>query len=156
MRLNRILPAVLVASSLGLIGCDEGGSTEPEISQFAGVWTATTVQYTAHADAQRTLDIVPLGGGLSLNIDSDGDFSGTLTFPGEDPIPLTGSVTLVGNNQADIDFVWPGGVTPPIDDFRATYSLQGDNLTFTRPSTIFHFPGQSAPEEASLVIIMER
>lgn len=156
MRLNRILPVVLVGSSLGLIGCDEPGPSEPEISMFAGAWTATTVQYTAHADAQRSLDIVQFGGALSLNIDSDGDFSGSLTFPGEDPIPLSGSVTLVGNNQADIDFVWPAGVTPPIEDFRATYTLQGDNLTFTRPSTMFHFPGQSAPEEASLVIIMER
>ena len=156
MRLNRIVPALVVASSLGLIGCDGNGTTEPQISMFAGAWTATTVQYTSHEDAQRSLDIVPLGGGLSLDIDTEGDFTGSLTFPGEDPIPLSGSVTLVGSNQADIDFVWPGGVTPPIEDFRATYTLQGDNLTFTRPSTMFHFPGQSAPEEASLVIIMER
>jgi hypothetical protein len=153
---RRLVPAVLLASVAALVACDDD-VTGVQIADFQGTWTATTIQYTAHADASRNLNIVPLGGGLTLTIDAAGNYSGTFTFPGEPPIPITGSVTLVSDTEADIVFNWPPAVTqPPITDFRAQFNLQGNNLTFTRQSAVFQFPGQPQPETVSLVIIMTR
>lgn len=156
MRLRRIIPIIALSGAVALVACDDD-PTGIQISDFAGSWTASVVQYTAHADASRQLDIVSVGGGLTLVVGSDGTYSGTFTHPQLGTIPITGSVTLVSDTEADIVFNWPEAVTtPPITDFRAEFELQGDNLTFSRPSTVFHFPSQEAPEAASLVIIMSR
>jgi hypothetical protein len=58
-------------------------------------------------------------------------------------------------------FTWPTAelqANPPIDDFRATYTLQGDNLTFSRTDATFHFFmfGQEEAEPANLLIVMSR
>lgn len=163
MQLNRALSISLLAGAVALAACDDDDVTGPVIADFQGNWTASAVTYTAHADATRQANIVALGGGLTLNVAANGTYEGVLTLPtagGPQPIPITGSVTLVPgtDNQADIVFNWPQGVPPQIDDFRATYTLQGNNLTFTRSDATFHFFmfGQAEAEPANLLIVMSR
>jgi hypothetical protein len=158
MQWNRVLTISLLAGAATVAACDDpiGPLT---ISDFQGNWTASSVTYTAHADPARAVDIVPLGGGLTLNLDAAGNYQGVLTLPtaqGPQPIPITGTVTLVSDTQADIVFNWPQGVPPQIDNFRATFTLQGNNLTFSRTDTSFHFFGQEAAEPANLLIVMSR
>lgn len=163
MQFNRVLSISLLAGAVTLAACDDDVSG-PQIADFQGNWTASAITYTAHADANRQLNIVSVGGGLTLNLDSDGDYSGTLRLPtaaGPQDIPITGSVTLVSDTQADVEFNWPTAelqANPPIEDFRATYTLQGDNLTFSRTDATFHFftHGQAGPEDANLLIVMSR
>lgn len=162
MQLHRSLSVSLLAAAVALAACDDDISG-PVISDFQGNWTASAVTYTAHADASRQANIVALGGGLTLNLTANGTYDGVLTLPTADgpmDIEITGSVTLVPgtDNQADIVFNWPQGIPPQIDDFRATYSLQGNNLTFSRTDATFHFFmfGQEDPEPANLLIVMSR
>jgi hypothetical protein len=162
MQWNRVMSIGALVGAVALAACDDDVDL-PHISDFEGNWTASAVTYTAHADATRQVNIVALGGGLTLNLAADGTYAGVLTLPtatGPQPIPITGTVTLVpgSDNQADIVFNWPQGVPPQIDDFRATYSLQGNNLTFSRSDATFHFFmfGQTDPEPANLLIVMSR
>lgn len=162
MQWNRVMSIGVLVGAVALAACDDDVDL-PVISDFQGNWTASAVTYTAHADATRQANIVALGGGLTLNLEADGTYAGVLTLPtaqGPQPIPITGTVTLVpgSDNQADIVFNWPQGVPPQIDDFRATYSLQGNNLTFSRTDATFHFFmfGQEDPEPANLLIVMSR
>jgi hypothetical protein len=157
MRFPRAARLAALMAGVALFAACDDDLTGLVISDFQGTWNATAIQFTAHADASRTLNLVPLGGGLVLTLDANGNYSGTFTIPGEQPIPITGTVTLVSDTQADIVFNWPPVVTePPIANFRAEFELRGNNLTFTRQSALFHFPGQPQPETSSLVIVMRR
>jgi len=161
MQWNRVLTISLLAGAVTVAACDDDPVGPLTISDFQGNWTASSVTYTAHADPARAADIVALGGGLTLNLDAAGNYQGVLTLPtaeGPQPIPITGTVTLVSDTQADIVFNWPQGVPPQIDDFRATFTLQGNNLTFSRTDASFHFFmfGQAAAEPANLLIVMSR
>jgi hypothetical protein len=157
MRFPRAALSVALIATVALTSACDDDLTGLVISDFQGTWTATAIQFTAHADPSRTLNLVPLGGGLVLNLDANGNYTGTFSVPGEQPIPITGTVTLVSDTQADIVFNWPAAVTePPIANFRADFELRGNNLTFTRQSTTFPFPGQPGPEPSSLVIVMRR
>lgn len=164
MKLMRAAAFGLLAATVGLAGCDDDDDpTGPDISAFAGTWTATEIRYTSNQDPNRQLEITnPLvGGGLTLDIEVDGDFTGTITIPGAGTFNLKGDVTLEGDNEADVDFDWTGSPfenapQKPIEDFTATYVLQGNNLTFTRTDATFHFPGRPAPESSTVVITMVR
>jgi hypothetical protein len=160
MQWNRVLTISLLAGAVTVGACDDP-IAPLTISDFQGNWTASSVTYTAHADPTRGADIVALGGGLTLNLNAAGSYQGVLTLPtaqGPQPIPITGTVTLVSDTQADIVFNWPQGVPPQIEDFRATFTLQGNNLTFSRSDASFHFFmfGQEEAEPANLLIVMSR
>lgn len=164
MRLPRAaLTLLLLAALTGACGDDDDddGTGVPNVSIFAGTWTATSIRYTSVSTQSRTLDVAQLGGGLTLIITSNGAFSGTFKLPtaqGVQTIPITGQVAVQSATQARVDFNWPGALAqnPPITNFNATFAMQGNNLTFTRPDATFQFPGQAAAEAAVLVIAMTR
>ena len=94
-----------------------------------------------------------------MNITSTGTFTGTLTIPGIGAIPISGAVELEGSNSAEVDFNWSAPFdpnNPPIDDFTATYTLNGNTLVFTNPDADFQFPGQAAAEASVALITMTR
>jgi hypothetical protein len=164
MRLTRLLFVPLLMGGLS-VGCgDDDPPAGPNVSQFAGTWNATAITYTSLGTPTRTLNVFTAANArLNMVIASDGTFSGTFNLPqlSPQPIPMTGRITLQGTNMGAIDFTWPAAVEasptgPPITDFTATYTLSGNQLTFTRPTTVFQFPGQAAAENSSLVIAMTR
>lgn len=157
MRPNRLLFLPLLVGALAA-GCGDDGPTGPKISDFAGTWNATSITYTSIGTPTRTLNVYAAAGArLGLVITATGSFTGNFLVPPNPNIPITaGQLTLQGTNMANIDFTWPAGIPEPISDFVATYTMSGNNLTFTRPTTTFQFPGQPAAEASSLVIAMVR
>ena len=155
MSFTRTAVAALMIGSLAMSACsdDDEDPTGPEVSQFAGAWTATNIRYTSQSTPSRTLDATQVGGALTMQITAAGSFSGSITIPGVGTLPLSGQITLEGDNEAEVDFQ-PD--SPAIDDFTATYTLNGNTVVFTNPDASFQFPGQAAAEASVVVITMVR
>jgi hypothetical protein len=170
MRATHAAVSMILAATLVLGACGDDDPTGPSISAFAGAWSANSIRYTSTANQQRTLDIAAaqVGGGLTMDINNTGGFTGLFTLPvpgvGAVPIPIEGNVALQGATRASVTFDWSNSQlpapfspqNPPIANFTADYTLQGNTLTFTRDDAVFHFPGQPAPEQTVLVIAMVR
>jgi hypothetical protein len=154
MRLRRVLPAVVLLGAFGMSACDDDDVTGPTVAQFQGSWTASSIVYTNPDNS--THDLVALAPGtiLSLDIAANGTFTGLFHVPGTafDNLPMTGEISNVTTTQADVSFDWGGFPVPPINDFTATYTLQGNFLTFVNPSTT----NPLTQAEASVAINMTR
>jgi hypothetical protein len=124
---NRAMRAVLLLSVAGLAtACD---STDPS-SSIAGTWVATSFIVTEVGEP--TIDVLALGGGLSIAIAGNSTTTGTLTIPGEllgggpdFTVSMAGTAVHNGNtvefNQAADSFVRD-----------VAWTLQGNTLHGTR------------------------
>jgi hypothetical protein len=155
MKLARTL-GVLTLAVFAVAACDDDDTTGVEIDSFAGLWNATQFEYTD--DSGRTLpgtstppsiDLISSGGSVTLDVDANGEFAGSLVAPGLTPeggVPISGMISLVNDNTLSIDFdattlaiVCPTPEACLFESFDATYNLNGDVLTFVNDDTEFDF-----------------
>lgn len=165
MRFNRAAVALMLIATAGLGACsdddDDDGLTAVVVADFKGTWDANSIRYTSKADASKSFDIVNAGGDLVMNIAADGSFNGEFKLPnpqgGIAKIPMSGKITITGNNQAHVDLTWPTQQlqdNPPVTDFDATFTLSANALQFRRDPTSFTFPTTpSQTNEASILVI---
>jgi hypothetical protein len=115
---------VLVACSDGATEASGDGATEVNsITDLAGRWEATRVEFTVIADPQQTAELIQQGGSLVLVIENDGSYRQEVMFPGDNDLEHDeGIVELTGDSLV---FDYPAG------DGRVSfaYTLFGEVLT---------------------------
>ena len=145
---------VLALSAFVFTACDD--ATGVEVADLEGNWSATQFEYIDSNVSGFSLDAISdAGGSLTLDVAADGSFTGTLSIPGLTVNPNTGeTITLpiggsfsINGDTLSIDFDSTTEGYGLFGDFDATFTLDGDVLTFTNPATTFDFP--DAIEEAA-------
>jgi hypothetical protein len=91
-------------------GGDNGTAPEPlTIADFAGTWNVTAYTAVSSDNPQLQFDLLAVGGSLTTTVQSNGSFTGEVTFP--DPatselqtIPIQGAFSLVSQTDVRIEF----------------------------------------------------
>lgn len=143
---ERMGAALLIAALLGGCGSDDPAAPEPE--EITGLWTATRVEYVERP-AGADVELVALGGGVTLDLDRSGDFTYALTPPGEAVQTTVGAWVLDG----DVLRLTPLGM-PFSWEFDAT--LSAGELTLAGASVEYDFDDDGTPEQATLNLTLER
>jgi hypothetical protein len=147
-RVGRILrPALVLLSVAGLTsGCGE--STSP--SGIAGTWVATSFQFTQVGQAP--VNVLALGGAMSITIAANNATSGTLTIPGsliggsDLSLSMAGTAVRTGNtvefDQAADSFVRDVAFTLAGNTMQGTYTNSGVtvDVTLTRQASATAYP----------------
>lgn len=141
-----------------------------QVSDLAGTWNVTKWEYRLDADPGTFVDVVTVGFGATLTIQSDGSYTGTLTIPGVGNVPIAGVITIE-DNVLSLGFAAPVKIPPgcttactlnldPADPaIFETVVLSGNQLTVT--GTDFSWPalglpGEPAGQPANLTISLVR
>lgn len=140
--------------SMILVNC-ESNSTNPTENIDANVpagavgdWDAGSYIITNTANPVEQVDLIQEGINLYLTIQSNGNYSSTLTFPVDPTETETGRLTFV-NNVVTVD--------PSDDDpFPMTYVLIDSILTLVDANSSFDFDDDGMDEPASETIILVR
>jgi hypothetical protein len=128
--------AVLLAAILA--GC----STPHTITaaDFVGTWTATKWTETEVASPYTTIDVIAAGGTWTFTILSDGSYTGTVNTPGIGTSPVSGTSTIVDNNNM---VVHQGAQI-----YHISYTLLGNTWTLTHTDGTYDFgSGQQASRQ---------
>ena len=98
LRRRHAIHAIALCGTFG-VACGDGPAEVNSITDLAGRWEATRVEFTVIADPQQTADIIQEGGALVLVIEDDGSFRQETTFPGDtEPEINVGTVRLTGDS----------------------------------------------------------
>ena len=118
--------ATLVLAAALAAGCGDNDNTGPTLSDLAGNWSATKAQFTLDANPAISLDVVQVGGTVTLVVTNDGKFTFTGALPGAPgPIVVTGTWEIDGNKvtvTSDED---------PDNPVTGTFSLSNDKNTLS-------------------------
>ena len=133
------------ASMLGLVmlamtACDD--ATGVEVADLAGSWNATRFEYSDDANPTFSIDAISdAGGSVTLDVQESGAFSGMIDIPGLTPqaLPIGGTFSIDGDTLT-VDFDAQTESYGLFGDFTASFSLNGDVLTFINTDTTFDFP----------------
>jgi hypothetical protein len=135
-----------VSFSIAILpGCGDDNGIAPEpltIADFAGTWNCTAYTAVGSDNPQLQFDLLAVGGSLTATVQSNGSFTGEVTFP--DPatsepqtIPIQGSFSLISQTLVRIEF---NPEIPPIlttDTFE--FTLSGNTLTLHDDASPFDF-----------------
>ncbi|CAN5885166.1 hypothetical protein BH24GEM1_BH24GEM1_05570 [soil metagenome] len=98
LRRRHAIHALALCCTFG-VACGDGLTEVDSITDLAGRWEATSVEFTVIADPQQTADIIQEGGALVLVIEDDGSVRQETTFPGDtEPEIDLGTVRLAGDS----------------------------------------------------------
>ena len=148
--------AALVSVGLMVAGCeddDDGGDGGAPVVQadLAGTWTATQFQVTSADNPLLSLDLIALGGSLTVTVDTDGNFTGQAAVL--DPatfqtvtVPLAGRFMLVDQDMLTIDF--DPDIPPFFTDDTMDFSLEDGTIHLYDDTTDFDFDGDGNGESA--------
>ena len=147
--MKRLLLVPLLFVALSVPGCggddDDNGGTGPDlitIADFAGTWNATEFRATSLDDPQIQFELVAAGGSMTITVQPDGAFTGTVSFPDPDTgqivtIPVSGTFTLVSQTEVEADFALE--IPPLLEDTTVEFELVGNTLTLHEDVTTFDF-----------------
>jgi NDP-sugar pyrophosphorylase family protein len=103
------------------VACGDGPTEVDSLTDLAGRWEATRVEFTVIADPQQTAEIIQQGGSLVLVIEDDGSFRQETTFPGDPDLEIdAGIVELTGDSLV---------FNPVGETVSFAYTLSGEVLT---------------------------
>ena len=150
--------ALLTVLAIPLLawGCDDDSPPmapdEVPLADFAGTWVQTKWEYTTMAGPDQSVDLIAMGYEVTLTIDVNGRFDGTVSVPGPPPGVLTvgGDFTIDGDRISIINDDLPG------QEFVGTFALAENNdpiagrrttliMTFNDSAYDFDGDGQSEP-----------
>ena len=146
-----------LAAAVGLLflaptGCgDDGVGAEDPFADLAGTWRASAFRYTRVArPEQPPVDLIALGGDLTLEISEDGRLLMTTREVGSDTSDaVLGAGRIVGGGQLQLD---TGGGEPVTLD----YVLAGTFLRLTGRFTFGPFTFGGEPEHVDLDAVLFR
>ncbi|MFH1679773.1 MAG: hypothetical protein ABIH26_03915 [Candidatus Eisenbacteria bacterium] len=154
----RFVAIALVASFLLIWGCggDDGDNgMEPDlitIEDFAGTWNAAAFQMTANANPAMMLDLIAIGGSLTMISGATGAFTATALIPNPqtmelDTIPLAGYYSLLSQDSVTIAFT--PEIPPLFTDLSVLFTLDEDTLDILNEDTLFDFDEDGTEEETT-------
>lgn len=156
MKLLRTLVAPLLAVTF-MVGCSDSIGSDPigpestpeEIAAaLNGTWNATSFVFTNVANTSETFDLIANGGSFSLTITADGQFTGTLTSPGENET-FSGTYVAQGTNLILTDAMEPN------DPETVSFTLSGNTLTIDSDD-VFDFDDDGVDEPATSRLVLQR
>lgn len=145
--MKHLASGALAVMLMGIVACSE--STGVSVDDLAGTWSATQFLFTNPANAAQTYDMIAAGGSLSLTVQPNGDYSATMTVPGNAPEAFTGTISVEG----DILTLAESGHGSPTP-YNASRS--GNTLTLTTDDELFDFDEDGTEELASLRLVLVR
>jgi hypothetical protein len=138
----------LVAALALVGGCDSDGATEPPAG-LAGTWDATKVEFVRVANPSQKIDVVPLGGALTLTLAETGTFTVLVAFPGDAPW------TTAGTWQASSDVLTLNYTSGLSGTHQFDMMLSGNTLSLNGAHTEFEFVDE-VEEDALLNLVLSR
>jgi hypothetical protein len=148
--LRRLAPATAFAGLL--LGSACLASTDVELPELVGDWTATEARVADPANLNETLDIIALGWEAGISIEADGIYTFTILKPGEVPDVRTGTVTV--ENGKDLVLTNEQGQTG-----RGEVFLEDDQVAFMFDEftgITGDIYGTGEPIPVTLLLVMER
>ena len=139
---------VLVLSVLALTACDDDDATGVDTADLAGMWNATEFAYTddtgrtfPNSSEPLSIDAIDVGGTVTLDVESDGQFTGTINIPTltDGDQAIGGTITVLTADSLAIEFDQPTLELGLFDSFEAEFTLGADVLTFINRDTSFDF-----------------
>lgn len=126
-------------------------ATGTTVADVVGAWEATEFRFVSSPTPTDTIDVIALGGGLSVTLDPDARYTLLLEMPGELPEIQYGVMMIVGDMMFMLDDVDPG------DPGILEYGLVGGTITLLGADVIdFDDPPDGIDDPAVLEIVLER
>lgn len=148
--LRRLAPAAAFTSLLLAGACL--ASTDVELPELVGDWTASEARVADPANLNETLDVIALGWEAAISIGADGTFTFTILKPGEAPDVRTGTVAV--ENGKDLLLTNEQGQTGKGEVF-----LEHDQVAFMFDEftgITGDIYGTGKPIPVTLLLVMER
>jgi hypothetical protein len=143
MRDPRTVTLASLAAAL-VLACGPSGPSEEEL---VGTWRADRIEYVS-TSGLGSVDIVPLGGGLTLELDADG--TAVLTF------------TRVGGHVDVIPGTWESSIDVlkfilgPGSDWSWDMSMETGRLHLSGIGTSWDFDGDGTQDQADWNLVLTR
>lgn len=152
--MRRATALLMSAALLAGAACSDDDPTGPDDAElFVGTFVATSMIFTPDGGGS-PIDVIPFGASLTVTIDAQGDFSWTLTPPGQPAENEVGTLDVDASaHTVTVDFQ-----DPEADDIFADYSFSADGevLTLQADDVQFDLNQDGVDDPASVQVIMER
>ncbi len=145
--MTRTTLSLLALTTPVLIGCGDATGLDPV--ELAGTWNAIEYRFTNPANTAQTVELIALGGSLSILIRADSSYTATIQEPGDVPETRRGTVEIRGDTLT-ISESGQGSPTP----YMARRS--GDTLTMTTSDEDFDFDQDGTDDPADVRIVLVR
>ncbi len=120
-------------------------------ADLAGTWEATEFRFVSSPTPTDTIDVIDLGGGLSVTVGADASYDLTLMIPDELPEDQSGVAMIIGDMIVMIDEVEPQG------SIMFEFGLDGETITMRGEDSIdFDDPPDGINEPAVVEIVLEQ
>ncbi|WP_435624861.1 hypothetical protein [Flagellimonas sp.] len=141
------------------IGCseDEGEFDFPldgsnlSMDDIAGSWTAIFAEFQQLSDPNSNVEIVSQGGSMTLNIQSNGRFTSTISVPGGSSEQFSGQLGFSGAQLVLLD-----DADEPGDEAFLGIALTSEDVLELNGILEFDFDGNGSFEETVVVLRMIR
>jgi hypothetical protein len=118
-------------------------------ADLAGTWEATEFRFVSSPTPTDTIDVIDLGGGLSVTLGTDASYDLTLTIPDELPDDQSGVALIFGDMIVMIDEVEPEG------SIMFEFGLDGETITLRGADSIdFDDPPDGIDDPAVVEIVL--
>lgn len=143
-------PVCALALLFGAVaGCGDDEPSGPAPEEITGTWNATKAEYVMSEPPNTAVDLVALGGSVTLTLGEGGDFEFVVTPPAEASFTTNGTWTLGGETLSltpeGMPFSWQFDV-----------ALSGDSLGLSGASVEYDFDDDGTPEQATLNLLFVR
>ena len=129
-------------------GGDDGSG--PSATELAGTWVATRYELISVANPSTKVEVIALGGEMTMTLLAGGTFTLTAQWPSEPAETFTGTWT------ASADVFTLVFVTGRSGDMQFDMSLSGNTLTLSGANTDFDFNGDDVMEAAKVNLVLTR
>ena len=143
---RRLVFAGMLALAVACGGDDDNG---PSSSDFTGTWDATKFEFVNVANTADRIEVIGLGGSLTVVLNSNGTCTLTIQIPGEPP-EVENCTWSAG---VDVFTLRPSSMS---GQFQFDYTLSGNTLTLTGADAEFDFNDDGIDDAAKLNITLVR
>lgn len=148
-----------LAAVIGAACGDLTGADEVTLADFAGTWNASQLLWTERVEsARRSLDLVHVGGRVSVTIAADGSLVGFGSSLVTGGFTMRGEITLKGPASLSLDLeAEPDEGAAALGLPRGfACTLSGGTLTLSNLAKTFDFVFDGTSEPATLVMARRR
>ncbi len=152
----------LLTIALALPACGDDDGSGPDLitmEDVAGAWAATMFRAVSLDDPSVQFELIAAGGAMSVVVQPNGSFSGSVTFPNPAvgqlvTIPIAGTFTMISQTEMNADFAVE--IPPLLEDGLVEFELVGNTLSLHQDVTNFDFDNDGQFEDAVFDATMVR
>jgi len=134
------------------------GDDEVSVSDFEGMWEATSYVVYPNDNPEASFDLVTMGAVLSVEADDSGNVTGDLEIPeligGPMTLPFNAVFEIVDPQTLTVTFVEE--IPPLLTSSTGPFTYEEDIMTITDNGALFDFEDGNGPVPATAVATLER